>query len=322
MPTPHNRTESGPGGLGHLRRLAYFVAVVETGSFTAAAERLGITKAVVSQQVARLERECRTSLLVRTTRKVHTTELGQAFYQRCAAILRDTDDAFDTLTDTAAEPSGLLRLTAPLDYGVRVVVPAIAAFTRRYPACKVDAILSDQTLDLMTANIELAIRVGWLAESSLQARKIGAFRQLLVAPSTMTAQLAGLTAPQDIATLPFIANTALRDHQRWHFAHATHAPQSVDVQPGIFLDATSPCAKRSARARESRYCRIMWSPTIWPQVVYCMCCRSGSCRPVVSMRWSRQRAFDRQKCVRSWMCCLSRRRSSTPSKSDAASRSN
>ncbi|CAD7722111.1 HTH-type transcriptional regulator DmlR [Xanthomonas hydrangeae] len=238
MPTPHNRTKSGPGGLGNLRRLAYFVAVVETGSFTAAAERLGITKAVVSQQVARLERECRTSLLVRTTRKVRTTELGQAFYQRCAAILRDTDDAFDALTDTAAEPSGLLRLTAPLDYGVRVVVPAIAAFSRRYPACKVDAILSDQTLDLMTANIELAIRVGWLAESSLQARKIGAFRQLLVAPSTMTAQLAGLTAPQDIATLPFIANTALRDHQRWHFAHATHAPQSVDVQPGIFLDAT------------------------------------------------------------------------------------
>ncbi|PPT20083.1 LysR family transcriptional regulator [Xanthomonas arboricola] len=238
MPKTHNRSKTGPGGLGNLRRLAYFVAVVDTGSFTAAAERLGITKAVVSQQVARLERECRTSLLVRTTRRVRTTELGQAFYQRCAAILRDTDDAFDALTDTAAEPSGLLRLTAPLDYGVRVVVPAIAAFTRRHPACKVDAILSDQTLDLMTANIELAIRVGWLAESSLQARKIGAFRQLLVAPSTMAAQLARIASPQDIATLPFVANTALRDHQRWQFAHATHAPQSVDVQPGIFLDAT------------------------------------------------------------------------------------
>lgn len=238
MPKTHNRSETGPGGLGNLRRLAYFVAVVDTGSFTAAAERLGITKAVVSQQVARLERECRTSLLVRTTRRVRTTELGQAFYQRCAAILRDTDDAFDALTDTAAEPSGLLRLTAPLDYGVRVVVPAIAAFTRRHPACKVDAILSDQTLDLMTANIELAIRVGWLAESNLQARKIGAFRQLLVAPSAMAAQLTRIASPQDIATLPFVANTALRDHQRWQFAHATHAPQSVDVQPGIFLDAT------------------------------------------------------------------------------------
>ncbi|NYH48819.1 LysR family transcriptional regulator [Xanthomonas arboricola] len=238
MPKTHNRSETGPGGLANLRRLAYFVAVVDTGSFTAAAERLGITKAVVSQQVARLERECRTSLLVRTTRRVRTTELGQAFYQRCAAILRDTDDAFDALTDTAAEPSGLLRLTAPLDYGVRVVVPAIAAFTRRHPACKVDAILSDQTLDLMTANIELAIRVGWLAESSLQARRIGAFRQLLVAPSTMAAQLARIASPQDIATLPFVANTALRDHQRWQFAHATHAPQSVDVQPGVFLDAT------------------------------------------------------------------------------------
>lgn len=238
MPKTHNRSETGPGGLGNLRRLAYFVAVVDTGSFTAAAERLGITKAVVSQQVARLERECRTSLLVRTTRRVRTTELGQAFYQRCAAILRETDDAFDALTDTAAEPSGLLRLTAPLDYGVRVVVPAIAAFTRRHPACKVDAILSDQTLDLMTANIELAIRVGWLAESGLQARKIGAFRQLLVAPSAMAAQLTRIASPQDIATLPFVANTALRDHQRWQFAHATHAPQSVEVQPGIFLDAT------------------------------------------------------------------------------------
>ncbi|MBB5861430.1 LysR family transcriptional regulator [Xanthomonas arboricola] len=238
MSKTYNRSETGPGGLGNLRRLAYFVAVVDTGSFTAAAERLGITKAVVSQQVARLERECRTSLLVRTTRRVRTTELGQVFYQRCAAILRDTDDAFDALTDTVAEPSGLLRLTAPLDYGVRVVVPAIAAFTRRHPACKVDAILSDQTLDLMTANIELAIRVGWLAESSLQARKIGAFRQLLVAPSAMAAQLTRIASPQDVVTLPFVANTALRDHQRWQFAHATHAPQSVDVQPGIFLDAT------------------------------------------------------------------------------------
>ena len=233
-----NRNQTGPGGLGNLRRLAYFVAVVETGSFTAAAERLGITKAVVSQQVARLEREFRTSLLVRTTRKVKPTEVGQAFYLRCALILREAEHAFDDLTDTSAEPSGTLRLTAPFDYGVGVVVPAIAAFTQAYPACKVDAILSDQTLDIMSGNIELAIRVGWLAETSLQARKIGSFRQLLVAPASMAARVARLTGPEDIAKLPFVANTALRDHLRWEFSLNGSERQVVQMQASIFLDAT------------------------------------------------------------------------------------
>jgi DNA-binding transcriptional LysR family regulator len=237
MLKPYNEA-AGLGGLGNLRRLAYFVGVVETGSFTAAAERLGITKAVVSQQVARLEREFRTSLLVRTTRKVQTTELGQAFYLRCALILREAEDAFDELADTSAAPTGTLRLTAPFDYGVGVVVPAIAAFTQRYPACKVDAILSDQTLDIMSGSIELAIRVGWLAQTSLQARKIGSFRQLLVASPTMERQVARLSRPEDIANLPFVANTALRDHLRWNFSLNEIERQVVNVQASIFLDAT------------------------------------------------------------------------------------
>jgi DNA-binding transcriptional LysR family regulator len=234
----NNQNESGLGGLGNLRRLAYFVSVVETGSFTAAAERLGITKAVVSQQVARLESEFRTSLLVRTTRKVQATEAGRAFYLRCAMILREAEDAFDELGEASTEPSGMLRLTAPFDYGVEVVVPAIAAFTQRFPACKVDAILSDQTLDIMSGNIELAIRVGWLAETGLQARKIGTFRQLLVASPTMGPQVAQLTRPEDIAKLPFVANTALREHSRWNFSLNEIERHVVNVQASIFLDAT------------------------------------------------------------------------------------
>lgn len=234
----YSKSDSGLGGLGNLRRLAYFVSVVETGSFTAAAERLGITKAVVSQQVARLEREFRTSLLVRTTRKVQATQAGQTFYLRCALILREAEGAFDELAEGSTDPSGMLRLTAPFDYGVGVVVPAIAAFTKRYPACKVDAVLSDQTLDIMSGSIELAIRVGWLAGTSLQARKIGSFRQLLVASPTMERQVARLTRPEDIADLPFVANTALRDHLRWTFSLNEIERQVVNVQASIFLDAT------------------------------------------------------------------------------------
>lgn len=226
------------GAFGNLRRLAYFVSVVETGSFTAAAERLGITKAVVSQQVARLEREFRTSLLVRTTRKVQTTELGQAFYLRCAQILRDAEYAFDELAQTSVEPSGVLRLTAPFDYGVGVVVPAIATFTRRYPQCKVDAVLSDRTLDMIDNNIELAIRVGWLAETGFQARQIGNFRQLLVAAPAMAAQLTRLNSPQGIASLPFVANTVLQEPLRWTFSRGETEHQVVNAHASIFLDAT------------------------------------------------------------------------------------
>jgi DNA-binding transcriptional LysR family regulator len=234
----HNQAESSLGGLGNLRRLTYFVAVVETGSFTAAAERLGITKAVVSQQVARLESEFRTSLLARTTRKVLPTEAGQAFYLRCAMILREAEDAFHELAEGSTEPSGTLRLTATFDYGIEVVVPAIATFMQRYPACKVDAVLSDQTLNIMSGNIELAIRVGWLAETGLQARKIGTFRQLLVASPTLTAQVAQLTCPEDIARLPFVANTALSDPLTWHFSLNEIERQAVTVQACVFLDAT------------------------------------------------------------------------------------
>lgn len=234
----HNKSEVGLGDLGNLRRLVYFVAVVETGSFTAAAERLGITKAVVSQQVARLEKEFRTSLLVRTTRKVQATEAGEAFYQRCTLILHEAENAFSELAEVAAEPSGTLRLTAPFDYGVSVLVPAIVAFSQRYPNCKVDAVFNDQILDLMSGNTELAIRVGWLADSNLQARKIGTFRQLLVASPTMYSQIKRLNTPEELAQLPFIANTALRDPLHWNFTRDGIEHRSVTMQASIFFDAT------------------------------------------------------------------------------------
>ena len=230
--------DAPPGGIANLKRLSYFAAVVEAGSFTAAAERLGITKAVVSQQVARLERDFGTTLLVRTTRKVQPTAAGLRFHTRCAAILRDAEEAFAELSETAAEPSGTLRLTAPFDYGISVVVPAIAAYVQRYPHCKVDAVFSDQTLDVMAGDVELAIRVGWLTRQQLQARRIGVFRQCLVAAPVWREQIAALDDPRCIEALPFVANTALRDHLRWSFTDAAGTDCSVAVRASVFLDTT------------------------------------------------------------------------------------
>ncbi|MFL6604942.1 MAG: LysR family transcriptional regulator [Steroidobacteraceae bacterium] len=231
----------------NLNRLAYFTAVVDAGSFTRAAERLGITKAVVSQQVARLEREIGTTLLIRTTRRVHPTEAGRMFHARCVLILHEAEDAFRELAQGAAEPRGTLRITAPYDYGTSVVVPVVTKFTARYPACRAELILSDQTLDLASGKLDMAIRVGWLKDSGLQARRIGSFRQLLVGGRVLAKSIAKTKDPDDLATLPFIANTALRDPLLWRFSRGDLERRTVRVQSSISID-TTPAVLRAVQA--------------------------------------------------------------------------
>ena len=204
-------------GINNLKRLAYFAEVVETGSFTAAAGRLGITKAVVSQQVAKLESIFETTLLIRTTRSVRPTEEGRAFYERCARILAEAQDAFDGLTTDDRMPGGMLRLTAPFDYGIAVVVPVIAEYQRRYPNCTVDFLIGDATLDPVGSDVELAIRVGWLVDSALRSRRIGTFGQILVASPAMAGALSASPDAAELAAMPFVANSNLRDPLGWVF---------------------------------------------------------------------------------------------------------
>jgi DNA-binding transcriptional LysR family regulator len=237
MSQAYNQRDGANRGINNLKRLAYFAEVVETGSFTAAAERLGITKAVVSQQVAKLEQAFETTLLVRTTRSVRPTEEGRAFYERCARILAEAQEAFDGLEVDDRAPTGMLRLTAPFDYGVAVVVPAIAEFHRRFPACTADVVISDQTLDPVEKDIELAIRVGWLTDSNLRARRIGSFQQILVASPALAAGL-GDAEPGQIADLPFIANSVLRDPLGWTFANGDGQQRSVRLSSTLAIDAT------------------------------------------------------------------------------------
>ena len=238
MPQAYNQRDGAKRGINNLKRLAYFAEVVETGSFTAAAERLGITKAVVSQQVARLEQAFETTLLVRTTRSVRPTEEGRAFYERCARVLSEAQEAFDGLEAEDRTPTGLLRLTAPFDYGVAVVVPAIAEFHRRFPACTADLVISDRTLDPVEKDIELAIRVGWLADSNLRARRIGSFQQVLVAGPGLAARLGDDAEPDQVADLPFVANSVLRDPLNWIFSNSEGQQRAVRVSATLAIDAT------------------------------------------------------------------------------------
>lgn len=221
----------------NLNRLAYFVAVVDAGSFTRAAERLGISKTVVSQQVARLEADLRTSLLLRTTRRVEPTEAGRLLHARSVIILREAEDAFGEVAEVTASPIGTLRIAAPNDFGTSTIAPLAATFCRTYPECTVDLILSDTRIDLISHRIDVSIRVGWLDDSSQQVRRVGAFRQLLVAApnfaDTITADV-----PEDLAAQPFIANGALREPLVLHFSRTDFDRRTVRMRSAMTIDAT------------------------------------------------------------------------------------
>ncbi|MEW4398707.1 LysR family transcriptional regulator [Agrobacterium tumefaciens] len=222
----------------NLNRLAYFVAVVDAGSFTKAADSLGITKAVVSQQVARLEQEVGTTLLLRTTRRLQTTEIGKTFHARCVSILREAEEALAELAQARTKPKGMLRIAAPHDYGTSVIVPVVTAFTRRYPECRVELNLSDTTVDLLAENMDLAIRVGWLEDSSLQARRIGGFRQLLVGSPQLATEIQSIQRPADYRAVPFVSNSALREPLDWTFTHPDGEVQTVRFEASIAINMT------------------------------------------------------------------------------------
>ena len=221
----------------NLNRLTYFVAVVEAGSITAAALRLGITKAVVSQQIARLEEDVGVSLVLRTTRQLRITEAGKVFYERCAAILRETEDAFSFLANSAHETTGLIRVTAPFDYGSTIIASMVPSFVARHKSSRVELILSDATLDLLSNRLDLAIHVGWLKDSSNQARRIRSFEQALVCSEGFAANLPEINEPADLRSVPLVANMALRDPFTWTFSNSASESQTIELKAVIAMDS-------------------------------------------------------------------------------------
>ncbi|MGY5808732.1 LysR family transcriptional regulator [Rhizobium sp. LEGMi198b] len=222
----------------NLNRLIFFTSVVETGSFTAAAERLGVAKAVVSHQVARLEDELGVSLLMRTTRRLHATEEGRVFYDRCAIILREAEAAYGEMSLHAIEPTGTLTLTAPLDYGEAVVAPVVATYRERFPQMRVDLIFDDNVIDLANGQLDLAIRVGWLTDMSNKARRLGTFQQYLVATPKLAASFPKVSKPADVAALPWIENAVLRQPLRWMFSREGYSSEIVEANSAVRTDKT------------------------------------------------------------------------------------
>ncbi|WP_229720614.1 LysR family transcriptional regulator [Dyella nitratireducens] len=201
----------------NLNRLAVFVALVRAGSFTAAAEHLGMTKAMVSQHLLRLERELGVTLLVRSTRRMALTEAGAVFHADCVQLLEQAQAAIERIGDQRSKPTGTLRLTTSTDYGAAVVAPALSEFRRLYPSLQIDLVIDDQINDLIAERFDLAIRIGWLRDSSLRATRLGSFRQLVMASPAYLAEHDTPRRPEDLAMHGWIAMSALATPLRWTF---------------------------------------------------------------------------------------------------------
>ena len=158
-----------------LNRLTVFEAVARTSSFTGAARELSIPKSSVSRAVAGLEEELGVQLLLRTTRKVSLNAAGTALYDRITPLLRQLGSALGDIPEREEQPSGTLRVTAPVDLGVLFLAEAVARYTARYPAVTVELQLTGRVVDLVAERFDVALRVGQrLADSTLVARKVAA----------------------------------------------------------------------------------------------------------------------------------------------------
>ncbi|MCZ6620010.1 MAG: LysR family transcriptional regulator [Gammaproteobacteria bacterium] len=156
-----------------------FLAVVERGTFTRAAEELGVSKSYVSRSLTRLEARLGARLLTRTTRRVLLTDIGRHYYQRCRQAMDDLDAAEVELSDLQARPKGKIRLTAPGVYAERYVTPVLVEFTLMYPEVEIHLDTQMATVDLIADGYDLAVRMSSLEDSTLIARKVQS-RRILV----------------------------------------------------------------------------------------------------------------------------------------------
>jgi DNA-binding transcriptional LysR family regulator len=190
-----------------------FVRVAETGSFARAAERMGLSKPVLSRRVARLEEQLGARLLTRTARGAQPTEIGQAYYARAANILAELDAAEEVVAEAVTQIAGPIRLTAPLTFGVAHLAPALADFAAAHPRVELDVEFEDRTVDLAGGGYDMAIRIGRLQDSSLIARRIAPVRKGVVGSPAYFAAHGRPERPADLANHRIL----LYAHEQWRF---------------------------------------------------------------------------------------------------------
>lgn len=203
--------------MDNLTGMAVFARVAEANSFSGAARRLGLSKAAVSKQVARLERVLGVRLLNRTTRKLSLTEVGQAFYEHCARVVAEAEAAELAVSRLRSEPRGVLRLTAPAAFGHLHVAPAIPDFLDRHPELAVQMVMNDRTVDLAEEGFDVAIRVSSEPTGNLVARRLAPIRWVVCAAPQYLQRRGTPQTPHELAQHNCLFYSFLEGSADWGF---------------------------------------------------------------------------------------------------------
>ncbi len=194
-----------------------FTQVVALGSFSAAARKLGISKALASKYVGELEKRLGARLLNRTTRKLSPTEVGRAYDPRCRSILGELDELVEAVKDQHGEPRGLLRVAGLRAFGEDLLVDAVAAFAERYPEIMVDITLDERPVDIVAEGFDVAIRVRELEDSAMIARRLAAYPYFICASPAYLDRAGTPSTPRDLAHHDCVVLTPISPTSQWTF---------------------------------------------------------------------------------------------------------
>lgn len=215
--------------MDYFAAMRSFVRAVELGSFSRAAEEAGIKVSTVSRYVTGLEADLGAAILNRSTRSLHLTEAGQAFYERAVRVLQDVEEARDTTRSLNARPQGLLRVALPGAFGRRHVMPHMRSFLSANPDVRLDATVVDTPVDLIEFGIDVAVRIGVMADSALIARRLAPEASVLVASPAYLARHPAPRTPSDLTGHECLLSEP-RSSKAWHFRDAAgDAPSEIEV---------------------------------------------------------------------------------------------
>ena len=218
-----------------LPLLPVFVEVATTGSFTAAARKLGLGKSVVSQHIKTLEERCGTRLIQRTTRSLHLTQVGEQVLDAAQQVLVSVRALEQVLEHEREQPTGTLRVSCPLDPGLSRVVTAVAAeLTRKHPSLTLDLLLDDAVHDLLEERLDAALQINAPSSGSFVVRRLGAAPLIIVGSPRLFDEHSIEGHPRSLAAAPFIAHVALKARSTWTF----RADDGETAQVRVTLRAT------------------------------------------------------------------------------------
>ncbi len=210
--------------------LQLFIRVVETGSFSKASADLGITQPTATKHVAALEKRLGARLFHRSTRGVTPTEVGAAYYDKAKAIARELEDADNLAALMQSRVQGSLRISTSVAFGRRVMTPLVLRYMREHPGVLIDLSFDDRYVNLVEQGIDLAVRMGRLADSSLGARYLGTNPWVLVASADYLARRGTPATPAELSQHDALIYSSVQGDERWHFSGSDGQPLQVPVK--------------------------------------------------------------------------------------------